>query len=631
MPFGFHDRILKVDLSTGRLFVDSPGEAFYRRYLGGRALIAYYLAKEMPPQADPLGPDNLLIFAPGVATGATISGPGRNGVGAKSPLTGAFGSAEVGGFWGAELKRAGFDAVVVRGRAELPVYLWIQDGKAEIREAGHLWGKTVGEADEALKQELGDPHVRTALIGPAGERMVRYATVVNDRSHFAGRGGLGAVMGAKHLKGIACRGPMGKSGLMAIKDQGRVSAVNKWMGQNLPLVEALHKYGTAGGLLSYGGLGNLPTYNFQEGSFPEGQDNLSGERMAETILVRRETCYACAVRCKRAVELETPYRVSAANGGPEYETLAMMGSNLGIGDLELVAKASELSALYGLDSISLGASISWAMECFQNGLLTTADTGGIEIRFGDKDLLLPLVDLIVRREGVGDLLAEGAYRASRIIGRGTEAFVVHVKGQDFPAHEPRTKHGLGLGFAVSPTGADHMHNLHDSVVTSESGRPLVHARMFGEFSPVQVHGYGAEKLRLLNHHSNWRHALDSMVMCHFLPYDPGQMVEIINGITGWDMDIYEMHRVGERAATMARTINACIGLRRDADSLPPKMFKEIGNSRTGKPIDPEEFQAALTHIYRMNGWDPDTGIPTPKRLRELGEEWLIDLLRTHVG
>lgn len=621
MSYGYTGKILKVDLSGQRIEVEEPGDAFYRRYLGGRALVAYYLLNEMAPGVDPLGPENLLVFAPGVLTGAAVSGQGRNGVGAKSPLTGGLGSAEVGGFWGSELKRAGFDAIVVRGQAASPVYLWIVDGEAVLREAGHLWGLTTGECEDALRGELGDERIRTASIGPAGENMVRFAAVVNDRSHFAGRTGLGAVMGSKRLKAIAVRSTPGQS-LMQVADPAGVRDIARWMGKNLDLVSGLHDTGTTGGLKNLSRGGGLPTWNFQAGHF-DGDDKINGEVMRDTILIKRETCAACAVRCKRVVQLDQPYNVDPQYGGPEYESMAALGSNTGVDDLLALAKANELCAAYGLDTISAGVTIAFAMECFERGALTEADTGGLVLRWGDPALILHLLEQITRREGLGDLLAEGVARMADRIGHGAEAYAMHVKGQELPMHEPRIKHALGVGYALSPTGADHMHNLHDTMVQGE-GRSLDKLRAFNpHLRPVQATLLNEDKLHLYFHHVNNRHFLDSVVMCMFLPYTPQQMVELLNATTGWEVTIDETQIIGQRANTLSRVFNLREGMTAADDSLPRRFFEPFlkGETRKAVPLDVEAFEWAKGYFYDMMGWDEKTGIPTSEALQQLDIGW----------
>jgi aldehyde:ferredoxin oxidoreductase len=584
-------------------------------------LVTYYLLNEMPARVDPLGPENLLVFAPGVLTGAAVSGQGRNGIGAKSPLTGGLGSSEVGGFWGSELKRAGFDAIVVQGQAAAPVYLWIKDGEAELRDAEHLWGLTTGACEDALREELGDKGIRTALIGPAGEKMVRYAVVVNDRSHFAGRTGLGAVMGSKRLKGIAVRSTPGKS-LMQLADPDGVREVARWMGQNLDLVAGLHDTGTAGGLKSLSDGGGLPTWNFQAGHF-HGDDKINGYVMRDTILTRRDTCAACAVRCKRVVEAEEPYEVDPHYGGPEYESLAALGSDTGVDDLVALAKANELCAAYGLDTISTGASIAFVMECFENGLLTEADTEGFVLRWGDAAAMLRSIDLITERKGLGGFMAEGVAQMAKEIGPEAETFAMHVKGQELPMHEPRIKHMLGVGYALSPTGADHMHNLHDAMVRGE-GRALDELRMINpKLQPVAATVLNEEKVKLYFHHTNSRHFYDSAVMCMFLPYSPEQMVALVNAVTGWDVDIDETQAIGQRTITLSRVFNLREGFTAEDDNLPRRFFKPFlkGEERRAEPLDEDAFQWAKRHYYRIMGWDEQTGVPTKEALKRLDISW----------
>ena len=614
MPFGYNNRVLHVDLTSGALDIEEPGEQFFKTYLGGRALIAHYLLKLVPQGADPLGPDNVLIFAPGVVTAAPFSGQGRNGVGAKSLLTGGFGNAEVGGFWGAECKRAGFDAIVVKGKSAKPVYLYVNEGQAELRDASHLWGQEVLETDEALKAELGKG-VRTSVIGPAGENLVRFANVINDVAHFAGRTGLGAVMGSKNLKAVAARG----KGAIKNANPAGVKALATWQTSNPQFTQGFHEHGTAGGLKGLHLSGGLPTFNFQEGQFAEA-DAISGQTMTETILVHRDTCFACAVRCKRVVEIDEPgLKVDRRYGGPEYESLGALGSNCGVGDLKVLAKANERSAALGMDSISLGMTISFVMECFEKNLLTKEDTDGSEIRFGDPQALLQAIEDIAHRRGFGAEMAEGSARLAQKLGPAAEEFVIAVKGQELPMHEPRIKQALGVGYAVSPTGADHMHNMHDTGFMRE-GPGLERMREFDPtLVPVQAHGFAEEKMRLFFHQTNFRHFEDSVGMCHFLPYSPQQMADVVAAITGWETTVDDVRRWGERAATLARAFNTREGFTAADDKLPKRFFESFRNdaSPTGKPLDEDGFHEAVRGYYAAMGWD-EQGVPTADRLTALG-------------
>ncbi len=627
MAYGYTGRILRVDLTNRRIEVETRGDEFYRRYPGGRALIARYLVDETRPGLDPLSPENLLIFAAGPLTGAALSGQGRNGVGAKSPLTGGLGNAEGGGYFGAELKRAGFDAVILTGRAERPVYLWVHNGEAELRDATALWGMLTGPAEDAIRAELKDKAVRTALIGPAGENLVRFASIVHDRAHFAGRNGLGAVMGAKNLKGVAVRAPQGK-GLMQIAHPDKIQAVARWMGANLDLVSGLHDAGTARILRSLSKAGGLPTRNFQEGAFAENEA-ITGTTMRDKILIKRETCYACAVRCKRVVKVKDPPSyisdwdparpfVDPQYGGPEYETLAAFGSDEGISDLVALAKASELCAAYGLDSISMGAVLAFAMEAYEREQISIEDTDGIELRFGNASAMLQFVDKIARREGFGDVLAEGVARAAERIGGEASEYALHVHGQEIPMHEPRLKHGLGVGYVVSPTGADHEHNLHDTYYTKATESLHWLQELDGLIQPLPTNDLSAAKVRMLVAQTNWMHFWDSLVMCHFLPYSPAQITEMTNAVAGWDLTVQDYLQMGERAATLARVYNLREGWSSEGDALPARFFQPFERGPlAGVALPSGDFEAARQEYYRLMGWD-ENGVPRPGKLQELG-------------
>ena len=541
MPYGYHNKVLRVDLDTGEITTETPGDMFYRTYYGGWGTIAHYLLSETEPEIDPLGPDNLLVFAPGILTGVPVGGGGRNAVGAKSPLTGGFGAAEVGGAWGAELRRAGWDAIVVRGQAEKPVYLWIQDDQVELRDAAHLWGKKTAEVDEIIQEELGDKRISVAQCGVGGENLVRYACVINDINRAAGRTGLGAVMGSKRLKAIAVRG----KGRVEQAEPKRVNTIAKWLSDNyMDKSGGLYEHGTDGGLVWLDESGGLPTRNFQEGSFEEARA-ITGETITKTILVGRDNCYACPIYCKREVKTSERYETDPTYGGPEYETAGSLGSVCGVGDLEAVAYGNQLCNAYGLDTISTGVTIAWAMECFERGLIGPEDTGGLDVRFGNAEVMIELIEQIIHRRGFGDLLAEGSLRAARQIGRGTEHYTMQVKGQEVPMHEPRIKFALDLGYSTSPTGADHCHNIHDTAYESEAG--VKGMAPLGLFEPIPANNIGPEKVRLAKYHIDWQVLFNCLGLCMFMPYDKEQMQELVQGTTGWPASLFEMMKVGERA------------------------------------------------------------------------------------
>ncbi|NLE46606.1 MAG: aldehyde ferredoxin oxidoreductase family protein, partial [Chloroflexi bacterium] len=543
MPNGYAGKILRVNLTTGELAVEELDERFYRTYMGGWGLIAHFLLKELPTGVDPLGPENMLIFATGVVTGTPVAGAGRSAVGAKSPLTGGFGEADVGGWWGAELAHAGFDAIIFSGKSAEPVYLWVKDGQAELRSAAHLWGKLTADVEAALREELEDKRVRVAQIGPAGERLSRIAGVMHDINRAAGRTGLGAVMGSKNLKAVAVRG----TGKKEIADQQSLQDVARWFVRHYPSTwgASLKDLGTANAVTQHLD-GGLPTLNFQRGTF-DGWEAITGKTMRDTVLKDRDTCYACPIGCKRVVEItEGDYQVDPVYGGPEYETLGALGSICGVDDLAAICKANELCNAYGLDTISCGMTIGWAMECFDRGLLTTEDTGGLDLRFGDAAAMVKAVELMGQREGFGDLLAEGAYRAAGTIGRGTDAYVIHAKKQELPMHEPRIKYGLGVGYALSPTGADHMHNFHDVDYQTEDG--IEDLQGFGILEPLPFNDLSPAKMRLGKVLISWQTLHNSLGFCMFVGscFTKDRVVQMVRAITGWDTSLYELIQVGER-------------------------------------------------------------------------------------
>jgi len=626
MPHGFIGRILRVDLSSGRLAVEEPPEDFYRQYFGGEGFVGYLLLKELSRGVEPLGPDNKLIFAAGPLTGVPVGGCGRHSVGGKSPLTGGFGEAEAGGYWGAELKMAGFDAVIVEGRAEKPVYLFIKDGEAEIRDARHLWGMKTLECQNAIREELGDTGVRVAQIGPAGENLVRFACVVHDLDAFAGRTGMGAVMGSKNLKAVACRGHQRPS----MADPQAVADIARWVRDKVPVANKLMRdLGTAHLVRPFNRLGGLPTCNFQEGSF-EGADKINGEAMKDTILVRRRSCFACPVQCKREVEFDEPYKVDPRYGGPEYETIAALGSNCGIDDLKVIAKASELTAAYGMDSISCGCAIAFAMECFERGLLKPQDTGGLDLRFGNGAAMLQMVEQIALRQGLGSVLSEGVARASRKMGAAAEEFALHVKGQEIPLQEPRWKQGLGIGYIMSPTGADHCHNMHDSQYTKLN--PIMEElRALGILEPLPVNDLSSAKMRLLIYNSIWIHFMNCAVCCYFVMVYGlvgfERMAQLVNAVTGWNTSVFELMKIGERAVTLARAFNQREGFTSRDDDLPQRFFTPHKSGPLQEvALDREAFQKAKETYYEMMNWPQ--GSPSAGKLGELGVEWVIPLMRT---
>lgn len=617
---GYNGKFLRVDLSKETFSFEERDDTFYRRYFGGWTFIAHTLLKELKPGTDSLSPENLLIFAPGVLTGAPFVGNGRNAVGAKSPLTDGFASTEVGGFWGAELKHAGFDGIVVKGKAKSPVYLWVHDGKAEIRDASHLWGTDTGDSLTRIREEHGDKLIRAAQIGRGGEKLVRYACVMNGTKDAAGRTGMGAVMGSKNLKAVAVRGKM----RTPLEDAQKLRELNSWYTkEGVKLTERLSQHGTGGDLRGGAESGNLPTRNFRDGEF-EGAWDISAAPMLEKYGQGMEGCYACAIRCKKVVKIEKEdLKVDPTYGGPEYETLAALGSNCGVSDVEYVALGSEMCNRYSLDTIAAGMVVAFAMECYEHGLLTKKDTGGLDLTWGNGKSMVRLIGMIGDREGIGDLLAEGTMRASKKIGKGSEKYVVTVKGQEFPMHEPRLKRALGVGYAVSATGADHVHNLHDTFAADQ----IEPFRSLGILDPLVLEDLGPDKIRYLIAHKVWRTLLNSMVVCSMPAWSYEQMAEITQAVTGWNSTVYELMKVGERGINLARIFNLREGKTSKDDWLPDRMFQpQTSGALSDTPVDPSQLEKAIHSYYGMMGWDEAEGVPSKGKLDELGIAWAADQL-----
>ncbi|MCB0163072.1 MAG: aldehyde ferredoxin oxidoreductase family protein [Anaerolineae bacterium] len=646
MPYGYNGKILHVNLTSGELTVEAPPERFYRQYLGGSALNMHYLLTQMPAHADPLGPDNILALSVGVTTGAPVSGQSRMTSTAKSPLTGAIGDAQCGGFFPAEMKFAGFDAFIIKGRSPQPVYLWINDGQYELRDASHLWGKITGEVEAILQEELGDKNIEVAQIGPAGEAMVRYAAIINMSNRANGRTGMGAVMGSKNLKAVVVRGKEGKKNFTVANKQAIIDMA-RYGAKIIPEsdVAGLGKYGTAETTGSQQVVGGLPSYNFNSGVF-DGWEAINGTTMYDTILrgadvdkqdLRgRDTCYSCTVRCKRVVEItEGPYKVDPHYGGPEYETTSTFGNYCGVGDLAAVAYANQVCNQYGMDTISCGATIAWAMECFENGKITTADTGGIELKFGDAAAMVQLTEMIAKGEGFGRLLGLGSAAAAEQIGRGTEEYLITSHKQEAPAHMPQLKSSLSVIYATNPFGADHQSSEHDPSYEDSFDSYAERLKVLDLTQPQPKRSLTPEKIRYAVRTQYIYSAMDSVNVCQFVYgptwqlFDVEQLRNLIEYVTGWDMTVPEIMTVGERRLNMLRAFNAREGIDREQDKLPEKMFKKAlkGGQSDGFKVDRAQFEAALDEYYRQNEWDVETGIPTRHKLEALDLGWVAEMLK----
>lgn len=625
MTTGHWGKVLRVNLTTGQISTETMSDTFMRRYVGGWGFIGYYLLKELEAGIDPLGPDNLLIFTTGPLAGQPLAGGGRHMVGAKSPLTGGFAGSEAGGFWGAELKRAGWDTVLFEGVSPEPVYLWIKDDQVELRPADKLWGKETLEVENIIREELDDRHIRVAQCGIAGEKLVRVSNVIHDHTRAAGRTGLGAVMGSKRLKAVAVRG----SQRPPTSDPETLREMGRWMRDHYMETgaAAFATVGTVRMVRVNQGVGGLPTRNFQEGQF-EDFEKLSAETILDTITTGRDTCYGCPIRCKWIVETkDAKYPTDPEYGGPEYETVGALGTVCGISDANAVARGSQLCNAYGLDSIGAGMTIAFAMECYEREIIGPEQTDGIELRFGNADAMLAMLEKIAHREGFGAVLAEGSRLAAEKIGPEAAPYAMQIKGQEIAMHDPRVKYGHGLGIAASPTGADHMHSVHDSGYQTDAG--IADLKPFGILEPLPYDDLSLAKARMVRYAMMWRTTYNLTGICMFQPWTTAQTRDLITAVTGWNTSVMELWRAGERAYNLARAFNAREGFGPEQDKLPKRFFEAFREGPiAGKTFDEETFKSAMAAMYAMAGWDPETAAPTRAKLEDLDIGWVADLLES---
>lgn len=605
MTPGYHGKLLRVNLTTGELRDESLPESLAQQYLGGSGLAARYLYDETDDFTDPLGPDNLLCFMVGPFVGTPVPATNRFAVAARSPLTGIWGEADSGGRWGSALKGAGYDGVLITGRAESPAYLWLEDGRAELRDASHLWGLDTYELD--LGAEI-------VCIGPAGERGVRFASVMTGRhdGRAAGRTGMGAVMGAKKLKAIACKG---RQRLPLAARETLLRSVRKMIPVIREGTANMHKYGTANGLLTFERLGDMPIRNWQAGKWTQGAESISGQHMAETILTSTYACGGCPIGCGRVVKITQGPYAGVEGAGPEYETCASLGAMCLIDDIEAVAKLNELCNRYGMDTISAGSVIAFTMEAKERGLIEEGPD------WGDAPAAIALLERIGRQEDeLARLLGQGIRAAAAQFGEMANEFAIQVKGLEMPMHDPRAFYSLAPGYATSSRGACHLqalsHIFARSVTMPEIG-------VYEVLDRYAVEGAG----ELVARSQDLMSLFDSLKQCKFVMFGGvklSHMTEWLRAITGWDVDNEEMLAIGERICNLKRMYNVRLGVSRKDDALPPRIlvdrFPEGGAAGRLPPAD-----QMLADYYQARGWTAE-GVPTPRKLAELGlEEAIRDL------
>ena len=628
MPYGYTGKTLHVDLSNRKIDIEENDETYYRNYLGGRGVGYRYLLERVPAGTDPFAPENILVLATGVMTGSPLAASCRFAAVGKSPLTGAAGESEAAGFFGPELKTAGFDAIVFQGKSEKPVYLWVNDGKAELKDASELAGLGARAVEDAIRSENGNRKIRVAQTGLAGMNGVLYANITNNLGHFNGRNGMGALMGSKNVRAVAALG----SQKIEYADPDYLRQTAKEYAKtfrNNPAGEALYVYGTTAFPEILSAAGGLPVNNFRRSALGDAA-LIGGDTYNEILLNKRKGCHACPIQCKRGVALDDPkYGIDSRYGGPEYETIAALGSNLDITNLKAIAKGNEICNRYCMDTISAGMTIAFACECFEEGIITKSDTGGLELKFGDADLMLKLLEMIAHRDAFGDDLAEGSARLAQRWGVADKPLHLSVKGMELALHDPRIKVGVGLGYAVCTYGADHMNATHDPALVDPQSFSFQSAKPLGIYEPVPTTEISPAKIRNTIILERFWKVLDALGLCVFgfaprsvMPLD--QMVKCVNAVTGWNTSLLELMNAGERSIAMARLFNSREGFTIKDDKLPKRLFnpKPDGPGAGEQIFTEDEFDNAVRLYYEILGVDPASGKPLRGKLLELGLEWV---------
>jgi len=623
---GYCGRIGIVDLSTPTIEFEDLNTNLIRGFLGGRGLGAWLLSRDLRRGTDPLGAENEIIFETGPFTGLWLSG-GRLHITARSPLTGTIGDGNSGGFWAPELKAAGYDALIVRGAAESPVYLSVSNERIEIKPASDLWGNNVGEATETIHKQLRDPNVKVLAIGPAGENLVRFACVMNDYARAVGQGGLGAVMGSKNLKAIAVRG----HGDIRIAHPEKLLGFLKETGahiQRKPGFDYFKRMGTTSLIEPANEVGYACYKNMQYTRCPDA-DQLSGEYFLENGYFRKSLgCYGCFLGCSHfMVSKEGAY-----TEGIEFGTLNEVMA-CGITDAEVAVKYNQLCNQYGLDTLDTGHVIAFAMECFEKGLLTKTETRGIDLRFGNSDAFLAMVEQIAHRTGLGDLLAEGLIGAAKAIGKGAEEFANHIKGMALDT-DLRGMPGWGLGYIISSIGADHLRGATSfTIAESRAMSSEQSVRLVGK--DIDPSSYEDAPWAVW-YEEKGDAVQDSLGICKFIssPHGGPDLIyyegysELLHLVSDIEIPAQEFDVIGERIINVERAFNAREGFDRSDDTVPPRMREPArGGYNEGAFYTQEMIDTMLDKYYSLHGWDVERGVPTSKKLEELGLQNMADEIK----
>jgi aldehyde:ferredoxin oxidoreductase len=616
--YGYGGAVLRVDLSERTILQHATEESMVRSYLGGRGLNVKRLWDELPAHTDGLSPENILVFGVGPLVGTTFPGGARFNVTAMSPQTGILGDSNAGGFWGPELKFAGYDQIIIRGRAEHPVYLWIQDGQVELRDAQDLWGRDVWDTTSAIQKELADSDVQVATIGPGAENRVRFAGIFVNLNRAAARTGMGAVMAAKNLKAVAVRG----TGAFPVANMARFNEIIGHLDERIlshPEYEIRCRLGTTKLVKALDTIGALPTRHFQRGRFGEASQ-VSGEAIEELYKVKSKACFSCTIPCSRFLVVPDPRFPDLRLEGPEFEPLAGFTARVGNADLALALKCVDLANRYGLDAITLSEVISWAMECYQQGLLSRDECDGLDLTWGNGNTIMTLIHKVAHRDGFGDLLADGVRTAAERLGRGSDAIALHGKGLELFQADVRSIKAYGLGNAVSSRGADH---LRSEPWFEFSNDPEEGIRRYGIAETAFRLEYKGKGL-VVKHFEEMAAISDATGVCkntynNMEVLDWDETAQLLQATTGWNLTGEQVRCIGERIVNLERLFIAREGITRSDDTLPQRFLSEPlpegSGPSTGSIL---ELEPMLDEYYRARGWTTETGLPTKEKLEELG-------------
>ncbi|MBN1889783.1 MAG: aldehyde ferredoxin oxidoreductase family protein [Thermoflexales bacterium] len=604
--------LLFVDLNRGEVRTEALDPAVQRDFIGGSGLAASLLWDRLDPACAPLDPASPMLWMTGPLTGLGGPATGRFSICARSPQTGLWGESNIGGFVGPQLRQAGYEGVLITGRANVPVYLWVHSGGAELRDAGHLWGKADSyQTQRLIRDELGQARARVACIGPAGENQVPYASIIADHGRAAGRTGLGAVMGSKQLKALAVHS-VGQVPCAQPAECKRLCAELNQSLREANLTAMFHEVGTAGAAEYLQMLGDMPQKYWTQATF-ENASAISGSTMAETILTGKRACQGCAIACGREVTIETgPYATAGAVKGPEYETLAVFGPQLLVDDLHVITALGQRCDELGLDTISAGSALGLAYLMFERGLISAADTGGLELRWGDARPCFDLLHQLAQREGFGVLLAQGSRSLAAHFG--AEELAVHVNNLDVPMHDPRAMTGQALAYLTSPRGA--CHNQGDYFLV-EMGNSIDDLDI-----PMTERLEDGGKAHHVARHQDWRTACNSLVMCFFAAVSPSAIAPLLAAATGHEWRLDDMLLAGERAWNLKRLYNCRLGLTRQSEKLPHLLRQALPDGGQLGHVPDEAL--LLQEYYAARGWDLATGQPTPHKLASLGLDVNLD-------